>query len=223
MNSWNLKSLVEWVELQKIDNEPDLERISSIDRAVDIFGYHFYQAKTDNDLIRPESIKESFELILPLEEKKEELWRRKLAIQANTQACLHSARAIHDLLAQLINGLVLPDKVAIPINDCNIIKVESKLEPSELKVHLTGLLNSIEFKYVNAFVNTIKHRNLVAFGALMPNGINANGMYFRAFKFKQQSFDRLLVEDVLKLALQVKNAVATAGTLLNKELGISGV
>lgn len=221
MSSWNVESLRKFVEAKHSDNTFAIENIKSIDRAIDIFRYHFEQAKSQNDLILADTPTEQMRLIFPPEDKREELWKRKLAIQANTQACIHSARSIHDLFAQLINSLLLSNPIAI--HHCDVHKVTQKIEDIELKKAMSSLLDSYEFQYVNAFVNTIKHRNLVDFGASVSLVENKSGVQFKSFKFNDILYEKMWVEDVLILILEVKNTVVTAGPLLNKSLGINNV
>jgi hypothetical protein len=218
MSSWSFKALREHVKSRNEESELDIERIKSIDRAIDIYRYHLHQAKTQNDLVQAGTPREQMKLIFPSEENREEIWQRKIAIQANTQACIHSARAIHDLFAQLINSLILDSKV--PVFKCDINIVTKELQSSDLKEHLQALLDSHEFKYVNAFVNTIKHRNIVEFGSLISFETNECGVRFKGFKFNGSTYDQKWAEDVLKVTLEVKNTVVTAGCILNRQLGI---
>jgi len=219
MSSWSFKALREHVKsCNNEGSELNIERIKSIDRAIDIYRYHLHLAKTQNDLVQAETPRDQMRLIFPPEENREEIWERKLAIQANTQACIHSARAIHDLFAQLVNSLVLDSEV--PVSNCDINKVTKGLQSSDLKEHLRALLDSDAFKYVNAFVNTIKHRNIVEFSSLISFETNECGVRFKGFRFNGSEFDQMWVEDVLKVTLEVKNTVVTAGCILNRQLGI---
>lgn len=218
MSRWSFKALRGHIKSRNEESELDLERIKSIDRAIDIYRYHLHQAKIQNDLVQAETPREQIKLIFPPEENREEIWERKLAIQANTQACIHSARAIHDLFAQLVNSLILDSKV--PVFKCDIYKVTKELHRSDLKEYLQELLGSDEFQYINAFVNTIKHRNIVEFGSLISFETNECGVRFKEFKFNGSKFDQMWAEDVLKFTLEVKNTVVTAGCILNRELGI---
>jgi len=134
MSSWNFKGLREYIKLCNKKSELDLERINSIVRAIDIYRYHMDQAKTQNDLVQAGTPREQ---IFPPEERREDIWERKLVIQANIQACIHSARAIHDLFAQLINSLILNSKISV--FKCDIKKVTEELQSSDFKKTLTGL------------------------------------------------------------------------------------
>jgi hypothetical protein len=222
VGSWNFKALKDRSIAINGEDKLTIERINSTSRAIDIFCYHLEQAKIQNDLTKNDltigsTLLEKMELVIPPEEKRLELWERKLSIQANTQACIYTARSIHDLFAQLVNGLLFQNPIAV--HDCDVYKVTQKLEDGELKTTLSNLLGSFEFKYVNAFVNTIKHRNLVDFGTLVSFEENRSGVQFKGFKFKGEPYDKLWAEDVLKLTLTVKNTVITAGCLLNQEFG----
>ncbi len=221
MSSWNLDALRKFVESSSEEKEDHLERINSVARAIDIYRYHLSQAKDAIDRIVPSTDLEAMQLVLPQEEKRADLWKEKLVIQANTQAAIHSARAIHDLFAQLLNGLLLSP--SIPVQLCDIGKVERKLESSEIKDHIRQFLESKEYVYINGFVNTIKHRSLVPFGAHVSFETGESGVRFRKFAYGNSRFEALWAEDVLKLSLSVKSYVVTAGVMLNEQLGVHDV
>lgn len=221
MTSWNLKKLREYSETFESEKQNHIERINSIGRAIDIYTYHLSQAKEANDRIEPSNISEAMQLVLTPEVKRAELVHEKIVIQANTQAAIHSARAIHDLFAQLVNGFLLSDSISV--DSCDIVKVKNKLSNSILKAHIDDLLKSEEYKYVNAFVNNIKHRSLVSFGAHVSLENGESGVQFRSFEYKGVCFDSLWAEQVLEKSLKVKNAVVIAGAMLNKQLGINNV
>ena len=168
MSTWNLKSLKELIELEYICKERPLEVIGSIDRAIQIFMYLFFQAKEANERINPQTPRDAFELVLTPTDKFESIYWEKITVQANVQAAVHTARSIHDIFAQLVNCLVLSDLLPIHISD--ITRVTNKLTESTLKEHLCCLLVSEEYLYVNAMVNTLKHRNVVRFGASVSFG-----------------------------------------------------
>jgi hypothetical protein len=220
MSGWNLKELKGLIE--NIDNiEVHFERIKSISRSMDLLQYHLYTAKKANDLILPKNQREAIELVFIPESKQDFAFETKLKIQANTLASIHTVRSIYDLFAQLVNGLLLIPP--LPVYSCDFIKVTEKLPSSELKIYLKELSQSDEFLYINAFVNTIKHRNLVDFEASIKFDTGISGVEFKAFSYSSRDFPAMWAEDVLKQSLSVKNAIVTAGTILNKQFAIQNV
>ena len=131
---------------------------------------------------------------------------------------MHSTRAMYDLFAQLVRETLLSKSISV--NACSIRKVCKALPESQLKCCLDDLLSSKEFKYVDAFVNTMKHRSLVDFGPLASLESGECGLQFRAFQFNEDSFPALWAKDVLEYARKTKNVVIVAGQLLNKECGV---
>lgn len=163
-NTWHIPHLEN--SLKQMENSKEhVERIKSVSRAIDIFEYHLYTAKDSNDSIEASNPREAMELVFIPEGKHQSVFETKLAIQANTQASIHSARSIYDLFAQLVNGLLLAEPLAV--HKCDFFKLKDKLPESELKEHLNQLSSTQEFLYVNAFVNTLG-ANIVVFNSKLP-------------------------------------------------------
>ena len=118
-NIWHIPKLENTIK--EMENSKDhIERVKSVSRAIDIFQYHLYTAKEANDLIKPSNPREAMELVLTTKDK---FFEAKLEIQANTQASIHSARAIYDLFAQLINGFLLNPPLGI--HNCAFFKIKA--------------------------------------------------------------------------------------------------
>lgn len=129
-NTWHIPHLEN--SLKQMENSKvHVERIKSVSRAIDIFQYHLYTAKDSNDSIEASNPREAMELVFIPEGKHQSIFETKLAIQANTQASIHSARSIYDLFSQLVNGLLLA------VHKCDFFKLKEKLPESELKDHLS--------------------------------------------------------------------------------------
>ena len=217
MQTWKLNNLE-----NKFSSNPNAcELIRSISNSIDIFRYHFVLARDENAKIKFNDPIGGFELVFPPENKAHDLEVMKLTIQANVQACIHATRPIYDIFGQLVNELVI-DK-PIPVYKCTIHSVIDRLPQSELKNCLTTLTNSDSFEYMNAFVNTIKHRNLVNYGTLVDLEKGESGVQFKAFTFNKKSYSAMWAKDVLELILDVKNGIVTAGIALNSHLGVKNV
>lgn len=217
-SSWHILELEAFVKETKNSKE-HLERIKSVSRTIELFEYHLYTAKKSNDSIGTPNLKQAMELIFTPKEKLAEVFETKLIIQANSQACIHTARSIYDLFAQLVNGLLLSEP--LPLGMCDFFKIKDKLENSKLKDYLSELSATEEFLYVNAFVNTIKHRNLVSFDALADTGEGKIGVKFQPFIYNGETYPAMWAEEVLKQSLFVKNSIVKAGILLNRQLGVA--
>ncbi|TOE33394.1 hypothetical protein CGJ44_25865, partial [Vibrio parahaemolyticus] len=61
----------------------------------------------------------------------DELYFDQLSLQAHIQAAIHNVRSVYDLLAQLINKLLLSDP--LKIHECDINKLINRLGDSPVK------------------------------------------------------------------------------------------
>ncbi|MBD1559851.1 hypothetical protein HC752_23260 [Vibrio sp. S9_S30] len=194
------------------------ESIQSVFRTIDIYEYHKEEAYSLILKIEPKSNRDGFMFVL---EPSEEVYEQKLAIQAHIQSAIHNARALYDLISQLINKLLLPKP--IEIYDCTINNLIKKMEHSELKSTIENAIESESYKYINAFVNVIKHRNLVAFNSQFKLIENKAGILFHSFKYSKEIYPELWATDALEKSLNVKNEIITIGEKLNEHLQIYGV
>jgi len=120
-NTWHIPKLENF--LKEMENSKDhIERVQSVSRAIDIFQYHLYMAKDSNDSIEASTPREAMELVFIPDDKRQFVFDTKLATQANTQASIHSARSIYDLFAQLVNGLLLDDPLAV--HKCDFLNLK---------------------------------------------------------------------------------------------------
>lgn len=218
---WNLERLRKYVKDKYSDPLPYLAQINSIDRTVGIFIYHMASAKTIIDTIDPKDQWNALELILTPKNKRFDLREAKLGIQAETQATVHNARSIHDMFSQVANSLLV--RPQMDVSNCNILKLAQKLPASKLKQSIEEMLKSEAYSYVNSFINTIKHRNLVEFGARYDLQEGKAGVQFRGFEYGGNKFEPHWALQVLEKTLEVKNRIVMAGKLLNDELGIKNV
>jgi len=216
---WNVKLLIEYV--RNLDSEPTLSRINSIDRTIGVFIYHMSSARELIEKIEPSNEREQIELIFIPEESRLNLAEIKLGIQAEVQAAVHSARSIHDIFSQIANSLIL--ETPMEVAKCDIKKLSLKLGESELKSHIDIMLGSESFIYIDSFVNTIKHRDLVKSQATLDLREQRSGIRFSSFEYRGKRFPALWAIQVLENALEVKNNIVKSGKLLNYELGISDV
>ncbi|MEX1014920.1 MAG: hypothetical protein WDZ80_07230 [Candidatus Paceibacterota bacterium] len=123
---------------------------------------------------------------------------------------------MYDVFSHLVNGLVL-DK-PLKIRECNIKKIEEKLTNSDLKTEISQLRNSHWFQYINAFINTAKHRGLVQHAFQVSLVDEASGIRLASFEYDASKFPSYSVDELLKGVLEVKNRIVECGRLLNRHV-----
>jgi len=189
------------------------ESIQSVFRTIAIYEYHKEEAYSL--ILEIDSISNCNGLMFVFEPP-EGLYEKKIALQAHIQSAIHNARALYDLTSQLINELLLPEP--IEIYDCTINNLIKKMIYSDLKSTIENAIESESYKYVNAFVNVIKHRNLVAFNSHFKLVENKAGILFNTFKYRKEIYPELWAIDALEKSLNVKNEIITIGEKLNEHL-----
>lgn len=217
MNSWSIGSLRDFVKNRDLDENKALELINSIDRSIQLFSYHIYTAKKENDDITPNSSSGRADLMFKTMKHSGDFEQQTIRIQANIQAAVHLARSIHDVFAQLVNHLVLEDQHSV--RQCDFPTIVKSLKESKLKSKMASLHNSEEYSYINSMVNTIKHRNLVGFGTQISFQTDEAGVRFKSFEYNNKTYPELWAEEVLEKIISVKNSVVLAGVILNEQVG----
>jgi hypothetical protein len=217
--SWNLKVLHDYIVHEHNKDQRLLDLVSSIDRGVIIFRYHFFTAKdalTEFFDLDEKAQKQHVEMVLGVSKNQEEFQVAKIANEANTIAAIYTVRSVFDLFSQLVRGLLIEDKLSEEA--CNIYRVRDHLEEGELRTAIKRLLESEGFRYINAFVNVTKHRSLVKYGALVDFVNDKAGVKFSAFEYRNELFPALWSDEILEKTLTTKNEIVTAGIALNHKL-----
>jgi len=218
--AWNLLELRSRVRVLQSNPDQTLELISSIERNIRIFRYHIATARdafngiiNDAEPQGPENLK----LFIGLSDRQEDFAIARIVSEANVIGCLHTARNLWDLFGQLVNSLVLVTPLASRV--ANIHSVAAAMPPSALKDRLNALLSSHWFKYVVAFSNTTKHRQLVPHVMTVSVEQNRVGFQVAAFRYDSKSFRDYWGHEVLDGAIEVQNAILDCGQLLNVACG----
>jgi len=217
--SWSLKDLRDYINREHNKDQSLLDRVSSIDRGIDIFRYHFSTARDSlTDFFDPDekAHKQHFERVLGVSEDQEEFQIAKIANEANTIAAIYTVRSVFDLFSQLVRGLLLEEKLREDV--CNIYRVRDHLEEGGLRTAIEHLLESEGFRYINAFVNVTKHRSLVKYGSWIDFVNDKAGVKFSAFEYRNELFPELWSGEILEKILTTKNEIVTAGIALNHRL-----
>lgn len=191
-----------YIEKLDVDVDSCVANLRSLSRGSDIYEYHKSTAYELLMEITPKNNKDALMLVLsPRAESK----AQNLAIQANVQAAIHAARSLYDIFAQLLNKVVLHERLSV--RECMLYKVRPLITEPTLKEALDCVVGSESYKYISAFVNTIKHRDLVYLGANLDLVENKVGLKFESFSYSNETYPSLWGIDALKHSLNAKNAV----------------
>ncbi|HCE3288647.1 hypothetical protein [Vibrio parahaemolyticus] len=207
---WCKSSLLNVVSNSGLDVK---DLIDSVFRTLDIFEYHKEEAYSIIQKIEPADGEQALTLVLS---SNDELYFDQLSLQAHIQAAIHNVRSVYDLLAQLINKLLLSDP--LKIHECDINKLINRLGDSPVKDAIIAAINTESYAYINSFVNVIKHRNLVVLNPEVNFEELKAGIRFSSFKYKAKNYPSLWAVDALQESLNVKNQIVTIGEILNNHL-----
>jgi hypothetical protein len=159
---WQLDQLRDGVKIKHPNNAKELTSlINSLGRARDIFDYHkclardaFEGFNATND---PDGIGFASRIFGVVDEGAV-LWKAGIVSEANLIACISITRSSFDSFGQLVNLLIL----AKPCKGNPYVQDVAKALPhGELKEKLTAAISSEWFAYIQAFSNTMKHRQLI--------------------------------------------------------------
>ena len=154
MPQWDLNELREFIRAERSDSEELLDIVHSIDRYNWIFLFHLDGARDALheviDVNNPDQ-KEAMSFVLGASGRQDEYHLAKIASEAHILGAAHSARAIYDVFAFLVNRLLLEN--CIPENRCNIQLLAAELPSSCIKYELETLIESYWFGYMSAFAS----------------------------------------------------------------------
>jgi len=160
--------------------------------------------------------KANVDSIFGTSENQDEFRLALLATRAHLLGFMHSARAVFDVFAFLVNILVLEDTIAE--DKCYVTTIAKNLPASKLKLELDSLVKSEGFLYVNAFVNTSKHRSLIATQFTIDFDGPWSGVKIGSFEYKSKPFPARRLEELLQDVIDTKNRVITCCNLLNSHV-----
>jgi hypothetical protein len=142
--------------------------------------------------------------------------------EAQVEACMQALHSQADILAQIINVLILGNRLSedsVSIKKVVTIMINGKIAP-EVAKNANQLLNDVIFKYIEAFCNTIKHRRLIKtdFRAEYGNyARNESGLRFEAFMFKGDTYPKTWGSDILeKYRFHLLDLINEVGLNINK-------
>lgn len=189
--NWDIEELRKLYTTKVVrKNELLLEEfLSSIGQKIDRANYHAQKAKEVwKDFFKPSIVS------IP----SPEFDSTTNVSVAETEALVNVLNSIADILAQVINITLLElVNQSIPEDEVFAYKVLDKLSKFPQYQNVTkvfsSFLNSSEFKYINAFCNTMKHRKLLDIDYHLhinyrEKGKVQEGLRFKEFNYKGTSF-----------------------------------
>jgi hypothetical protein len=216
---FNYRALRAHIEQNGVEVQRRLAGVESLARYVAIFKFHLYSARDamkgviyEDD---PYGMK-NLRLVFGDDERQDQLNRARIASEAHTLAAVRSARAMWDVFAFLVNDVALGSR--LEERECNIFSVRDALPKSKLKSSLGDLTSSEWFRYVNAFVNTAKHRNLVPQSFRVSFEDDKVGIRIEAFEYNGKPFPSYWIRELLHGVLDVKNRLVDCGRSLDEHV-----
>ncbi|WP_408672791.1 hypothetical protein [Vibrio cholerae] len=217
-NMWNIRELKYHLDLLGERPEHYIEYLDSVCRVIDIFEFHKAEAFSLINRLDSDDPKMAMRLIFSMGSERADVENEVISAQAHLHAALQNVRSMYDILAQLLNALLVHEP--LPIHSCDICKVCNSLPNGKVKAELEKTLASFEYQYVNSFVNTIKHRNLVQFNRQLDLLEGRASIRIKSFSYSGCFYEQKWAIDVLKYGLDVKNQLIEIGQLLNSECGV---
>lgn len=214
---WNLKELRDRVTTAQPANAKSIvEIINSLSRSREIFEYHkclsrdaFAAFNTENDPSGIEFAKHAFGCA----EDENVLSRAGLVSEANLIACISTTRNSFDNFGQLLNSLV----VSTPCKGNFYIQhVLQALPVGQLKDQLNVAVSSDWFEYVHAFMNTVKHRQLITHNTSISFVDDNRGGKVLGFDHKGKQYTGRWVREVLMGTVELQNSLTACGRELNR-------
>jgi hypothetical protein len=214
---WKLDLLRDGLKIKHSCNVKELTSlINSLGRARDIFDYHkclardaFEDFNATND---PDGIGFASSIFGAVDEGGV-LWKAGIVSEANLIACISITRSSFDSFGQLVNLLIL----AKPRNGNPYVQDVAKALPhGELKEELAAAISSEWFGYIQAFSNTMKHRQLITHSPSLSFIDENRGGKVEGFDYKGQYHPARWVMDALEGTVQLQNSLVGCGRALNR-------
>ena len=130
-------------------------------------------------------------------------WNKaQISTEANVESTAQLLHSMADIMAQIINKVILKGKDEENISLGKVlVELQKHNNIKEIVTAIKKLKNSPEFEYINAFVNTIKHRRLLDTTYYMVrNGSIPNmtkGICFQEFEYKGKKYEKMFANDII--------------------------
>ena len=210
MTKWNFLELSKLCEEKRIPGAKIYQ--NSLDWRWKRADYHADAAsKIWSDLF-----KESFSFV------DQRCYEAIFSYEAQIESCVQSLHSLADILAQIINVVVLRSK--LQEDHVSIKRVVEIMEREGIAPDVARstrhLLDDKLFNYIDAFCNTIKHRRLIKTNFRAEYGGNArneSGLLFEEFIFKGNTYPQTWGSDILeKHRFHLLNLITEIGLNINK-------
>lgn len=222
MPSWNIKELRELIEKKhgSLQLEKATPHIRSVDWKIAIASCHSYTSKEafvhlfDDD---SQEYVRAVKLLLSTGEEASSFNEAKLISEANIIACAQSMHSIADILAHVIFHTFMISE--IEEREISINRINRILPQGKLKSKVTRLLGMTEFCYLDAFVNTTKHKSIVFSGYhvdLKENPEKEHGIKFEEFTYKDNQFNEKWDEEFLNELSSLSYQYVDIGNEINE-------
>jgi len=218
MSKWNLNALKAHIEQTQTDPKAGIGFVESISRTIQIYKYHECEVFPFLNNGSNIPVCDKFQDLISMGEKRIEHEEEMVMIQAHIQAALYNVRAMYDLFAQLLNMVLLSSKYEV--SACNINKVFNVLPKSSLKDELDTVLCGFNYQYVNSFINTIKHRNLLKCSHTLDFIDDRSEIKVSNFQYQKNDYEEKWGSEVLTYAYELTNQLINLGESLNEECGV---
>jgi len=147
------------------------------------------------------------------------------ASEAHVEAAAQALHSMADILAQIINKAVLRGDFKerdVSLSSAFVEKLEKKAGAHKIVAALDKLRNSAEFRYINAFVNTIKHRRLLETTYHLEYGQgkrNEKAVCFQKFEYNGDCYGFTWATDIVGLyKSRIVELICEIGNAVNEYL-----
>lgn len=216
-DAWNLEALRAQVKILQPDTSKRLVQIiNSLGRSRDIFEYHKCLARDAFTAFNAENDLHGMSFahrILGGGDDDGVVHEAGLISEANLIACIAITRNSYDSFGQLLNGLVVPAPLK---RNFYIQDVEAALPAGELKDRLSDALTSEWFGYTHAFMNMVKHHQLIVHNASISFIDDNRGGKVEGFRHKEKDYPACWVREALEGTVELQNSLRACGVLLNR-------
>lgn len=142
--------------------------------------------------------------------------------EAHVEACVQALHSMVDILAQIINAVILENHYQEhQVKAKELTKFMKKNEKApQVMDCMRALLDSAEFRYLDAFCNTIKHRRLIPGKFRAEYGDhyrNESGIKFLKFNYRNKIVPETWASYILdEYRQQIKQLITDVGLNINK-------
>lgn len=153
-----------------------------------------------------------------------EEWKNvEFTSEAHTIAASHALHSMADVMAQIVNHVIFEGK--IPENKVSLKTIKNGYKgtklPNNIEQAIDKLLNDLGCKYIDAFVNKIKHQHLI-YRKYVLNGKHPNfskALRFKSFQHKEKSYPETWAIDIIEsYRKSIIDKICAIGTALNDYL-----